>query len=153
MHTRVRTTSAFRPVNLILYKEGNAQLARYQLTEDMLPVAQNGTWFDYDVPMSAFMTEPATLINYTSRIFSFHSDNGGTAGVEVSMEYLYFSHEGESKPDPVPGQPTVSEPDLAPSTEGLFDAWGTERPKKLIRGNRLIIQTGDNTYDVYGRKL
>lgn len=153
MHTRVRTTSAFRPVNLILYKEGNAQLARYQLTEDMLPVAQNGTWFDYDIPMSAFMTEPATLINYTSRIFSFHSDNGGTAGVEVSMEYLYFSHEGESKPDPVPGQPTVSEPDLAPSTEGFFDAWGTERPKKLIRGNRLIIQTGDNTYDVYGRKL
>ena len=155
MHARVRTTSAYRPINFILYKEGNAQLARYQLTEDMLPVAQNGTWFDYDIPMSAFLSESAALINYTSRILSFHSDNGGTAGVEVSLEYLYFSHEGESRPDPVPGQPTIAEPDLAPSTESAVSAWGTDgrQAKKIIRDNRLMIQTGDNLYDITGRKL
>lgn len=155
LHTRVRTTSAFRPVNIILYKENNAQLARYQLTDELLPVAQNGNWFDFDIPMSAFLPEAATLINYTSRILSFHSDNGGTPGVEVSMEYLYFSHEGESKPDPVPGQPTVSEPEVEPSTEDIpLTTSGLQLPaKKILRDNHLLIQIGENIYDVCGRKL
>lgn len=156
MHTRIRTTSAYRPVNLILYKEGNAQLARYQLTEALLPVAQNGTWFDFDIPMSAFLSGSAALINYTGRILSFHSDNGGVAGVEVSMEYLYFSHAGESKPDPQPGQSTIDEPELTPveekdPTEGIEPTNYLYQPVKELRDGHLYIRVGEKTMDVLGR--
>lgn len=160
MHTRIRTTSAYRPINLILYKENNAQLARYQLTEALLPVAQNGTWFEYDIPMSSFLAAGTTLINYSGRIFSFHSDNGGTAGVEVSMEYLYFSHEGESRPDPQPGLEPVVEPVIEPmplpepSTEGWMNEEINNRPRaeKFFHNGQLFIRFGDTVYDVLGRK-
>ena len=156
MHTRIRTTSSYRPINIILYKEGNAQLARYQLTEALLPVAQNGTWFDYDIPMTAFLTGTATLIHYTGRIFSFHSDNGGIAGVEVSMEYLYFSHEGESKPDPQPGIPTADEPDLTPveqSTEAMDQTESEELPIKVLYNGRIYIRMGNKMIDLLGRTV
>ena len=160
MHTRIKTTSTYRPVNLILYKENNAQLARYQLTDALLPVAQNGNWFEYDIPMSAFLSAGATLVNYTSRILSFHSDNGGTAGVEVSMEYLYFSHAGESRPDPQPGLEPVVEPVIEPmpqpepSTEGWIDEPDNNRPKaeKIFYNGQLLIRIGESVYDVLGRK-
>ena len=164
MHTRVRTTSTYRPINIILYKENNAQLARYQLTEALLPVAQNGEWFELDIPMSAFLAESATLINYTARIFSFHSDNGGTAGVEVSMDYLYFSHEGESTPDPQPGLPVVEEPQIQPlpdpepepdPQEGLDQIINHKSQitnHKFIIDGRLFIIRGEQLYDVLGRK-
>lgn len=163
MHTRVRTTSTYRPINIILYKESNAQLARYQLTEALLPVAQNGEWFELDIPMSAFLAESATLINYTARIFSFHSDNGGTAGVEVSMDYLYFSHEGESRPDPQPGEvpvdePTIEpmpEPEPIPQPEGWISVHDSTRPiaEKIFYNGQLFIRIEDTVYDVLGRKL
>ena len=154
MHTRIRTTSTYRPINLILYKEGNAQLARYQLTETLLPVAQNGNWYDFDIPMIAFLATGSTLISYTSRIFSFHSDGGGTSGVEVSMEYLYFSKEGESRPDPQPTLPPVAEPELEPvqNPDGLFYPAVTPA-RKYIRNGLLVIQHQDEYFDVLGRPL
>lgn len=155
MHTRIRTTASYRPINIILYKEGNAQLARYQLTEALLPVAQNGTWFDYDIPMTAFLAGTATLTNFTGRIFSFHSDNGGVAGVEVSMEYLYFSQEGESKPDPQPGLPTTAEPEITPveepSTEDINQPQPSYIPEKILRNGSIYIRMGDKMIDILGR--
>ena len=163
MHTRVRTTSTYRPINIILYKENNAQLARYQLTEALLPVAQNGNWLEFDIPMTAFLTAGATLVNYTGRILSFHSDNGGTAGVEVSMDYFYFAHEGESRPDPQPGEvpvdePTIEpmpEPEPIPQPEGWISVHDSTRPiaEKIFYNGQLFIRIGDTVYDVLGRKL
>ena len=163
MHTRVRTTSTYRPINIILYKENNAQLARYQLTEALLPVAQNGNWLEFDIPMTAFLTAGATLVNYTGRILSFHSDNGGTAGVEVIMDYFYFAHEGESRPDPQPGEvpvdePTIEpmpEPEPIPQPEGWISVHDSTRPiaEKIFYNGQLFIRIGDTVYDVLGRKL
>ncbi len=163
LHTRIRTTSTYRPINIILYKENNAQLARYQLTEALLPVAQNGNWLEFDIPMTAFLTAGATLVNYTGRILSFHSDNGGTAGVEVSMDYFYFAHEGESRPDPQPGEvpvdePTIEpmpEPEPIPQPEGWISVHDSTRPiaEKIFYNGQLFIRIGDTVYDVLGRKL
>ena len=163
LHTRIRTTSTYRPINIILYKENNAQLARYQLTEALLPVAQNGNWLELDIPMTAFLTAGATLVNYTGRILSFHSDNGGTTGVEVSMDYFYFAHEGESRPDPQPGEvpvdePTIEpmpEPEPIPQPEGWISVHDSTRPiaEKIFYNGQLFIQIGDTVYDVLGRKL
>ena len=154
MHTRIKTTSTYRPINLILYKEGNAQLARYQLTDALLPVTQNGTWYEFDIPMTAYLSGTTSLINYTGRILSFHSDNGGASGVEVSMEYLYFSHAGESKPDPQPGLPIVREPDLTPAeppTEALNQTESEELPLKVLYNGRIYIRTGNKLIDLLGR--
>ena len=150
MHTRIRTTSSYRPINLILYKEGNAQLARYQLTDALLPVAKNGNWFDFDIPMTAFLASGAILINYTSRIFSFHSDNGGVSGVEVSMEYLYFSHAGESLPAPQPTLPPVEEPELEPVPQGI-EFVTVSHADKIIRDGMLLILHDGTYFDVLGR--
>ena len=155
MHTRIRTTSTFRPINLILYKESNAQLTRYQLTEAQLPTALNGQWVEFAIPMKELLANTPALINYTSRILSFHSDNGGVAGVEVSMDYLYFSHAGESRPDPQPGQPLVAEPELepAPKTENIDNIYTQETNKthKFIYHNNLYIRKGNKLYDLLGR--
>jgi hypothetical protein len=135
-------------------------LARYELTDNLLPVAQNGNWFDFDIPMSEFLATNASLINYTSRIFSFHSDNGGTAGVEVSMEYLYFSHEGESRPDPQPGLPPLDEPALepapAPVQEGIDTIQSSDSQssnQKLLIDGHLFIRVGEKLIDILGRTL
>jgi hypothetical protein len=155
MHTRIRTTSTFRPINLILYKESNAQLTRYQLTEAQLPTALNGQWVEFAIPMKELLANTPALINYTSRILSFHSDNGGVAGVEVSMDYLYFSHAGESRPDPQPGLPLVAEPELepAPKTENIDNIYTQETNKtyKFIYHNNLYIRKGNKLYDLLGR--
>lgn len=157
MHTRIRTTSTYRPINLILYRENNAQLATYPLTDVLLPTAQNGTWFEFDIPMSTYLSGTGTLVNYTGRIFSFHSDNGGTSGVEVSMDYLYFSHEGESRPDPQPGIPAIGEPEIEPDPEPDPQGWmtgkdTTVKAQKIFYNNQLWIRIGDALYDVLGRK-
>ena len=150
MHTRIRTTSTYRPINLILYKENNAQLARYQLTDASLPAAQNGNWIEFDIPMTEFLAATATLINYTSRIFSFHSDGGGTTGVEVSMDYLYFSHEGESLPAPEPTLPPIDEPELLPLPDGL-DRVTVTHAEKIIHNGQILIRHNGIYYDILGR--
>lgn len=152
MHTAVSTTSTFRPINLILYREGNAELARYQLTEALLPVAQNGTVFEFDIPMSYYLkTATATLPTYTQRVMSFHSDNGGTAGVEVSMHYLYFSHDGIPQPDPQPGLAPVKEPELTPVVTDLWLIQNTRSAlKKVLYDGRLIIYRNGLPYTILG---
>jgi len=155
MHTAVSTTSTYRPINLILYRESNAELARYQLTEALLPVAQNGTVFQFDIPMSYYLkTASATLPNYSSsRIMSFHSDNGGTTGVEVSMHYLYFSLDGTPQPDPKPGIAPMKEPLLTPVLPTTLWSVGsvtTSPLYKVIREGRLVIYRGGQAYSVLG---
>jgi len=154
MHTAVSTTSTYRPINLILYKDANAELARYQLTEALLPVAQNGTVFQFDIPMSYYLkTATATLPNYSQRIISFHSDGGGASGVEISMHYLYFSHDGTPQPDPQPGVKPMSEPELIP--EPITGWWSVrdfhqQTLYKVLRDGRLIIYRDGQPYSVLG---
>ncbi|MCQ2324766.1 MAG: hypothetical protein MJZ58_01055 [Paludibacteraceae bacterium] len=154
LHTRIRTTSAYRPINIIFYKAGNAQLSKYQLTEALLPVASNGEWFTFDIPMKDILAGTAALINYTSRIFSFHSDNGGTAGVEVSMEYLYFSHEGESRPDPQPGPQPEVEPEIViiPPT-GWLNRKQTPNLNKIWYNGQIVIPKGTSLFNLLGQKI
>ena len=132
----------------------HGDLVDLNATDALLPVAQNGNWYDFDIPMTAFLATGSTLISYTSRIFSFHSDGGGTSGVEVSMEYLYFSKEGESRPDPQPTLPPVAEPELEPvqTPDGLFYPAITSA-QKYIRNGLLVIQHQDKYFDVLGRPL
>ena len=88
------------------------------------------------------------------------------------MDYLYFSHEGESTPDPQPGLPVVEEPQIQPlpdpepepdPQEGLDQIinhqspYGASRSEeitnhKFIIDGRLFIIRGEQLYDVLGRK-
>ena len=157
MHAAISTTSTYRPINLILYKLANAQLYRYQLTENDLPTAQNGNWFEFEIPMSTFLGAEKSLPSYaqSNRILSFHSDNGGVAGVEVSLKYLYFSKEGESTPAPIPGETPMIEPTLTPvSTEGLDQITDDNQPTKILKDGQIYIRRADGTlHDILGRKI
>jgi hypothetical protein len=157
MHAAVSTTSTYRPINLILYKLANAQLYRYQLTENDLPTAQNGNWFEFEIPMSTILGAEKSLPSYaqSNRILSFHSDNGGVAGVEVSLKYLYFSKEGESTPAPIPGETPMVEPTLTPvSTEGLDQITDDNQPTKILKDGHIYIRRADGVwYDIFGRKI
>ena len=70
------------------------------------------------------------------------------------MEYLYFSKEGESRPDPQPTLPPVAEPELEPvqTPDGLFYPAITSA-QKYIRNGLLVIQHQDKYFDVLGRPL
>lgn len=155
LHTRIKTTSAYRPINLIFYKTGNAQLSRYQLTDALLPVSSNGEWYDFDIPMSDILGSETNLPSYNaSRIFSFHSDNGGTAGVEVSMEYMYLSKQGESRPDPQPGLEPVEEPTIDPMPEpvmeGIDEILYLSPSRKFLHNGKLFIQRSNTIYTPQG---
>lgn len=157
LHTRIRTTSSYRPINMIFYRTANSELKRYPLSDTQLPKAKNDQWIALDIPMKDILPASTTLATYAAshRVFSFHSDNGGTAGVEVSMEYLYFSHAGESMPDPTPGIDPEAEPELTPITpepEAIPETLAPAAPKKiLLRGQILILREGAY-YDVMGNK-
>lgn len=153
LHTRVKTTSTYRPINLILYLAGNQELKRYTLTDTNLPISQNGTWFDIDIPMSEILTSVSSLPAYNNgnRVFSFHSDGGGTAGVEVSMQYLYFSLKGETTPAPIEGDKPLDEPAIEELPDTAIDNVSNDiKAKKIIINGRLYIRFGDKTYDVLG---
>ena len=80
------------------------------------------------------------------------------------MDYLYFSHEGESTPDPQPGLPVVEEPQIQPlpdpepepdPQEGLEQIINHKSQiinHKFIIDGRLFIIRGEQLYDVLGRK-
>lgn len=152
VRARVRATTTYRPINMIFYSDdANHELRRYTLSAEQLPAT--GEWKDISIPMTELLGSQKSLPTYSGnhRVFTLHSDGGGSAGLEVSMEYLYFVHEGESRPDPQPGLPALDEP----SWEPIFLGWESARPTevkttKFIHNGQLLLRRDDHVYNLMG---
>lgn len=152
VRARVRATTTYRPINMIFYSDdANHELRRYTLSAEQLP--STGEWKDISIPMAELLGSQKSLPTYSGnhRVFTLHSDGGGSAGLEVSMEYLYFVHEGESRPDPQPGLPALDEP----SWEPIFLGWESARPMevkttKFIHNGQLLLRRDDHIYNLMG---
>lgn len=152
VRARVRATTTYRPINMIFYSDdANHELRRYTLSAEQLPAT--GEWKDISIPMAELLGSQKSLPTYSGnhRVFTLHSDGGGSAGLEVSMEYLYFVHEGESRPDPQPGLPALDEP----SWEPIFLGWESARPMevkttKFIHNGQLLLRRDDHVYNLMG---
>lgn len=152
VRARVRATTTYRPINMIFYSDdANHELRRYTLSAEQLPAT--GEWKDISIPMAELLGSQKSLPTYSGnhRVFTLHSDGGGSAGLEVSMEYLYFVHEGESRPDPQPGLPALDEP----SWEPIFLGWESARPVevktiKFIHNGQLLLRRDDHVYNFMG---
>ena len=160
LYARIRTTSTYRPINLILYRPGNQQLYRYQLTADLLPTSSNGEWKDLEIPMSTFLGSETSLAQFSAgnRVFTIHSDGGVASGVEVSLEYLYMARQGESTPAPVPGETPLAEPEVTPiedpvNPEGIETPALLGLPVKILQNGQLYIRRANEIYDLMGRSV
>lgn len=152
VRARVRATTTYRPINMIFYSDdANHELRRYTLSAEQLP--STGEWKDISIPMAELLGSQPSLPTYSGnhRVFTLHSDNGGSAGLEVSVEYLYFVHEGESRPDPQPGLPTLDEPAWDPVPEGWNSVHNIEtKTTKFIHNGQLLLRRDNHTYNLMG---